>query len=87
MAKSEFLNPYQRGVVRRYYEHKDDLAHQRLSEIVSELYLCDEPKKAERLWQRAHSALRNVGASKARVERLVAACDLKALAALVNELF
>ncbi len=87
MAKREFLSPYQRKIVRRYYEHKDDLAHQRLSEIVSELYLCEDPKKAERLWQRAQSALLNVGASKARIESLTASRDLKALAALVNELF
>jgi len=87
MAKGGFFTPHQRGIVRRYYEHKDDLAHQRLSEIVSELYLCEDPKKAERLWQRAQSALLDVGASKARVERLLASRDLKALAALVNELF
>ena len=87
MAKGEFLSPYQRGIVRRYYEHKDTLAHQRLSEIVSELYLCDDPEKAEALWQRVHSALLTIGASKPRVEHLVATRDLKALAALVNELF
>ena len=87
MAKGEFLTPYQRGIVRRYYEHKDDLAHQRLSEIVSELYLCEDREKADRLWQRTLEALLKVGAAKARVHRLVAARDLEALATLVNELF
>jgi len=87
MARGGFLTPYQRGVVRRYYEHRDNRAHQRLSEMVSELYLCEDREKADRLWRRVGSALREVGAPEARVRRLTAARDLEALAALVNELF
>jgi hypothetical protein len=90
MAQDQFLSPHQKGIVKRYYAHKDTLATQKLGEIVSELYLLTaEPdaKKAERMWKSAHTALLNAGASPVRVEKLVAERDLKALAVLVNELF
>ena len=32
---------YQRGVIQRYYEHADTIALQKLSEIVSDLYLAE----------------------------------------------
>ena len=87
MAKGDPLTPYQKGVVRRYYEHRDTLMHQKLSEIVSELYLCTNEAKAARLWKSARTALLNLDAPRARVERTVARRDLEDLAALVNQLF
>jgi murein endopeptidase len=90
MAKDQFLSPHQKGIVKRYYEHQDTLATQKLGEIVSELYLLTaepDPTKAERLWKSAHTALLNTRANRARVEKMVAERDLKALASLVNELF
>ena len=87
MAGGQFLTPYQKGVVRRYYENRDALMTQKLGETVSELYLCTDRKRAERLWSSARTALLNLGAGRARVERIVAARDLKALAKLVGELF
>jgi len=87
MAKGDFLTPYQKGVVRRYYEHKDDMMHQKLAEIVSELSLCDDEKKASRLWRSAATALKNLGAPEARAERVVANQDVQGLAELVARLF
>ena len=87
MAKGDPLTPYQKGVVRRYYEHQDDVAHQKLSEIVSDLYVCTDEKKAARLWQSARTALLKTSVGKARVERTVAERDLNDLAALVSKLF
>ena len=87
MAKGQFFTPHQKGIVKRYYEHKDSLMHQKLSEAVSDLYLCTDEKKAARLWKTAQTALLNAGASKPKVEKLVAARDLEGLARLVSELF
>jgi len=90
MAKGQFLSSYQKGIVKRYYENKDTLATQKLGEIVSELYLLEvdpNARKAERLWKSAETALLNAGAGKARVERVIAARDLKGLAELVSQLF
>jgi hypothetical protein len=87
MAKGDHLTPYQKGVVRRYYEHEGALNHQKLSEIVSELYVCEDEQKANRLWKSAQTALISMGAPRARVERTVSERDLEDLAALVSKLF
>ena len=44
--------PYQKGIIRRYYEHKDTMALQNLAEIVSDLYLAETAKQQEKLWKR-----------------------------------
>ncbi|HYF51996.1 MAG TPA: hypothetical protein VEJ63_21485 [Planctomycetota bacterium] len=87
MAKGQFHTSYQKGIIKRYYENKEDINSQKLGEIVSELYLADSPAKAARLWKSAETALMNLGANKARVEKIVAAKDLQGLAKLVEELF
>lgn len=81
------LTPYQQGVVRRYYDNKDDIMNQKLAEIVSDLSVCEDEKKASRLWKSAAKALENAGAPKARRQRVVQNRDLEGLAALVSELF
>ena len=44
-------------IVKKYYDHKDTIMVNRLSEIVSDLYLAGTGDKAARLWERAASAL------------------------------
>lgn len=87
MAKGQFHSDYQKGIIKRYYENKDDISTQKLGEIVSELYLETSPAKVTRLWTSAQTALVNLGANKARVDKIVAAKDLQGLAKLVEELF
>jgi hypothetical protein len=87
MAKGQHLSAYQQGIVKRYYQNKDTLATQKLGELVSELYLCESPKKAEKIWKQVETALLNAGANKARVAKIMEDKDLTKLAALVNELF
>ncbi len=87
MARHQWLTPHQKGIVRRYYDNKDNAALQTLTEIVSELYLCTDQKKAERLWKKARTALANAGVHAARADGVVAARDVKALAKLVEQIF
>ncbi len=87
MPKDRNYTSYQKGIIRRYYDHKDDLMSQKLGEIVSELYICTEEKKAARLWKSARAALLNAGANEARVDCIVDARDLEALARIVGEIF
>lgn len=87
MAKHQWLTPQQKGIVRRYYDNQDNVALQTLSETVSELYLCTDQKKADRLWKKAQTALVNAGVHQAKAENAVAARDVKALAKLVEEIF
>lgn len=79
--------PYQKGVIRRYYENRETMSTQKLGELVSELYLCTSEKKAEKLWERAHKALVAAGANKVWLENVVAKRDLEGLAKIVKELF
>jgi len=86
MSDREYT-PYQKRVIRRYYENREDLSTQKLGEIVSELYLATSEKKAERLWERAHKALRAAGANEAWLENVVAKRDVAGLAKIVQDLF
>ncbi len=87
MAKHQWLTPHQKGIVRRYYEHKDDLMVQKLHEAVSDLYVCGDPKAAERLWKKVQTALVNAGLHEERARRIADSRDLDRLARVVGELF
>ena len=87
MARGQFLTPYQRGIVKRFYEHRDTLAQQKLGEIVSDLYLCDTEAKADRLWKRVEKALGQAGGNDAWVKKILADRNLEELARIVGELF
>ncbi|MHC4944566.1 MAG: hypothetical protein ACYTG7_16230 [Planctomycetota bacterium] len=87
MAKDKHYTRYQKGVIKRYYENRDHLSAQKLGEVVSELYLCEEEKKKARLWKSAHKELLQAGANKVRAERIVTSRNLEELAKLVGELF
>jgi hypothetical protein len=86
MAKHEWLTPHQKGIVRRYYEHKDALAYQKLTETVSELYVCTDARAAQRLWRQALTAMVNAGVHRRRAEGIAASRDLERLARVVAEL-
>lgn len=86
MAKGQDLSKHQRGIVRRYYEHRDTIALQKLGEILSDLWLAESEKKVAALWNSAATALKNAGADPAHAARIVETRNLKALADLVNEL-
>lgn len=84
MSKKDYT-PYQREVIRRYYENLDTIAIQKLAELVSEAYLA-EGKKADRVWNRIERALRNAKVEEKEIRRIVGTRDLEALAQLVGKL-
>lgn len=86
MAKGQHLTGYQRGIVKRYYEHADTLAITKLQELVSDLYLAESPKAAAKLWASAKTALQKLGVDPAQAEKIAAAGDVKELARIVGEL-
>ena len=45
--------PYQENIIKRYYENKPEIMLQKLSELATELYLAETPKKRAQLWKRA----------------------------------
>lgn len=86
MSKNQSLTRHQQGIVKRYYEHLDSIAINRLAEAVSELYLATSEKKIEKLWEGVDKALAKTAASDARVKKIIMQRSVKDLAQLVGEL-
>jgi hypothetical protein len=76
---------HQQGIIKRYYENIDGISLQKLSELVTELYLA-EGKKREKLWKTAVAAMQKLGVPQARIDLLVAKNSPEALAGLVKEI-
>lgn len=83
MAKD--LSRHQQGIVKRYYEHQDTIQSQKVSEIVSDLWLAADEKIQTRLWGKAQVALMRMGLDPKRVANVVGRRDLESLAKLVAE--
>lgn len=77
---------YQQGIIRRAYEHKDTIALQRLSEVVSDLYVAEGGTGVKKLWDSARMALVKIAPEDPRVAKVLASRDVAALAKLVTEL-
>lgn len=60
--------------------------YHKLSELVSELYLCESPKKAERIWERVERALLNMEIKKTLIQHLMEDRSVEALAEVIAEL-
>lgn len=86
MAKGQHLSSYQKKIVNRYYEHLDTITLNKLAESATELYLCTEPKKAEKLWATVAKALDNTAASDKQVKVILDTRNIKGLAELVSKL-
>ncbi|MGL6094751.1 MAG: hypothetical protein ACRC7O_02970 [Fimbriiglobus sp.] len=81
----ENFSPHQQKIIKRYYEHADKIALQRLSELVGDLYLA-EGKKREKLWEAAAAAMTKLEVPPARIAQVLATKSPEALAKLVAEL-
>jgi hypothetical protein len=79
------FTPYQQKIVKRYYKNYDAIQHQRLSEMVTEIYL-SEGKKLDRLWKSVGELLRKLEFPESRVEHLLKARDPKLLPGILKEL-
>ena len=86
MAKGQYLNPHQQGIVNRYYEHLDSITAQKLGELVSDLYLAAGTAKAEKLWETAGRVLTKTSANQAEVAKILAEHNLEGLARIVNQI-
>ncbi|MGQ9505952.1 MAG: hypothetical protein ACUVQG_06215 [Thermogutta sp.] len=76
---------YQEGIIRRYYENRDDLMVQKLGDLVGELYL-SQGKARVRLWKRIAAALGNLNIPQSRIDHLIESDNPEFLANLVQEL-
>lgn len=86
MAKGQYLSNYQQGIVKRYYDNQDTLVVTKLAELSSELYLCDDAKKAATLWKSVQTALKKTSVDQMKAARIVNEKRVEDLAKLVQEL-
>jgi hypothetical protein len=84
-AMKDDYTPYQQKVIKRFYDNQDAIQHQRLAEMVTELYL-SEGKKRQNLWKRVVTALQKLGIPQSRIDHVLAKDDPALVAQIVQEL-
>ncbi len=72
--------PYQKKLIARYYDHRDEIQLTRLQEIVSELVLADSEARTKRLWSRASKAMKALGVPQRLHDHIVTQADPEVLA-------
>ena len=77
--------PHQQKIIKRYYNNQGAIQHQRLAELVTELFLA-QGKKRQRIWASASTAMQRLGIPQARIDHLIAKGDPALLAELLKEL-
>ena len=78
-------SPHQQKIIKRYYDNQDTIQLQRLSELVTDLYLAEGKKRAG-VWKRIVSALEKLKLPAERIRHLQEKDDPALLAGLVKEL-
>ncbi|MFC1762011.1 hypothetical protein ACFL6U_08005 [Planctomycetota bacterium] len=71
---------YQKSVISGYYRNMDNIMLQKLSELVSELYLANSPTKQKRLWERVEKAMLNLKVPAAIASHILEKQDVQVLA-------
>lgn len=56
MGQKEY-SQHQKSVITNYYQNLDTIMLNKLSELVTELYLTENEKKKEKIWLRAEKAM------------------------------
>jgi hypothetical protein len=76
---------YQQNIIKNYYENKEAIGLQRLSEHITELYLAEGKARTKR-WKDIVKVLENLKIPKTQIDNLVKKDDPAALAKLLEEL-
>lgn len=79
MAKKP-LSKFQKNVISNYYDNLDTIMLQKLSELVTELYLADSAKKRDKLWDRAEKAMKNLKIKPQIIEHIMSKKNVEILA-------
>ncbi len=76
---------HQKSVISGYYDNLDTIMLNKLSELVSELYLAETTAKKERLWQRAEKAMIKLKIKPAIIDHIMQKRDAQILAKNLQE--
>ena len=81
----EYSN-YQKKVISRYYDNREQIDGQRLGELVTSLYLATGDKQRAKLWASAEESMERLGVPKGRIANVVQKKDPAILAEVVKDL-
>jgi hypothetical protein len=76
---------HQQKIIKNYYENREAISLQRLSELVTELFLA-EGKSRQRQWKNIAGALEKLKVPQSRIDHLVKSDNPSLVAKLVEEL-
>jgi len=76
---------YQQKIIKNYYDNREQIDSQRLSELVTSLYL-DSGKKAARMWESAEELMKRLNVPASRVEHVMKQKDPAILASVVEDI-
>ena len=76
---------HQQGIIKRYYENAPTINLQRLSELVTDLYLA-QGKRRQKVWDSVVNLLTKMEIPADKIDRLRKSDDPTQLAAIVKEL-
>lgn len=77
---------YQQGIIKRYYNNRDQIDEQKLSELVSNLYLAESEKKKTKLWESAEALMERLDVPDSRIQHVLSGKDPAVLAAVVQDI-
>ena len=75
----------QQKIIKRYYDNLSDIKHERLAELVGELYLA-EGKKKDKVWKTTGEVMAKLGVPASHVEHLLKQRKPELIAELVKEM-
>jgi hypothetical protein len=78
-------SPYQQKIIKRYYQNFDSIKVQRLSDLVTDLYLA-EGKKRDRLWTQVGEILEKLEFPASRIEHILSKKEPSLLTGVLKEL-
>lgn len=81
---AEYSN-YQKDVIKRYYDNRNSIDQQKLSELCTNLYLT-EGKKKDKLWERAQELMERLNVPPTRIDHVMKSADPAILAAVVQDI-
>ncbi|MEQ8855721.1 hypothetical protein [Gimesia sp.] len=80
----EYSN-YQKDVIKRYYDNRESIDQQRLSELCTNLFLT-EGKKKQKLWDKAQEIMERLNVPPTRIDHVLKSADPAILAEVVKDL-
>lgn len=85
MAEREYSR-YAQKAIKRFYDNRDQIDEQRLSELVTNLYLSESEKKSKKLWESAGELMERLNVPPSRIEHILTKRDPAILAEVVQDI-